>query len=191
MTNLNNIKTNRNDILNEFKYFAMTGYSVESVDFNNDKVTLIRHLNKTEHPFSLINYKKNKLHLVSMSTETPLSTTTALSDSIPAESVLTDESYSDYVKSKNKKEYEHYRQMTIQLQSLGAKEFDEKSKIIFEHLKNVDNEFKHKLQNHLKKFKEVLVNAELCDKDFLTEEMKELDVADKFVDHSSTLEINN
>ena len=179
MTNLKDIKTQNNDILNEFKYFAITGYSVESVDFNNDKVTLIRHLQKTNHPFSLVNYKSNKLHLVSMSTEKPMSSTTALSNSIPAESAINSESYGEYIKGINAEEFEEYKQLTIQLQKLGAKEFDEKAQLLFTHFKNVSDEFKSRLQTHLKKFREVLINAELCNKEFLLDELKELSAPTK------------
>ena len=174
MTNLKDIKTQNNEILNEFKYFAISGYSVESVDFNNDKVTLIRHLQKTNHPFSLVNYKNNKLHLINMSTEQPMNKITALSNSIPAESAINNESYGEFIKGISTKEYDEYKQLTIQLQKLGAKEFDEKAHLLFTHFKNVSEDFKEHLTTHLKKFREVLLNAELCNKEFLLEELHEL-----------------
>ena len=89
MTNLNNIKKLNNVPLgehpligDEIKYFAMLGYSVESVNFNDDKINLIRHIESTSHPISLVNYKNKRLHMVSLSTEKPMNQITAMSNSL-------------------------------------------------------------------------------------------------------------
>lgn len=174
MTNLNNIKSNNSIVLNEIKYCAMAGYSVESVDFNDDTIKMIRHLDTTKHPLSLVNIKNKKLHLVCLSTEKPVNQITAMSNSTIVEGVFTSPEYESYVKNSGEQAYQEYQKMCYNLQQLGAKEFDEKSKIIYSQIKSVSPAFNQRLQQHLETVRNVLVNAELCDESFLASEIKEL-----------------
>lgn len=174
MTNLNNIKSNNSNILNEIKYYAMAGYSVESVNFNDDSINMIRHIDTTKHPISLVHFKKNKLHLVSLSTEKPINEITAMSTATIAESVFNSSTYEDYIKSNGEKALEEYQQMCIKLQQLGPKEFEAKSDTLFSQIKGVNIQFKQKLQQHLETVRQVLINAELCDENFLDKEIQDL-----------------
>ena len=173
MTNLNNIKNN-NSKLDEIKYFAMLGYSVESVDFNDDKINLIRHIESTNHPISLVNYKNKRLHMVSLSTEKPMNQITAMSNSVPAESVVNDACYDDYNKLLGEEEYKNCIDMKNALGKLNAKDFNEKSKILFTHFNSVGVGFSQKLKQHLEAVRNVLVNAELCDESFLAKELENI-----------------
>lgn len=174
MTNLNNIKNN-NTKLDEIKYFAMLGYSVESVDFNDDKINLIRHIESTSHPISLVNYKNKRLHMVSLSTEKPMNQITAMSNSVPAESVVNDACYDDYNKALGEEAYNNCLNMKNELGKLNAKDFSEKSDILFSHFNSVGVGFSKKLKQHLEAVRNVLVNAELCDESFLQQELANID----------------
>lgn len=169
MTNLNNIKKNNN--LDEIKYFAMLGYSIDDVAFNDETITMVRSPKTTKHPLSLVKFK-NGLHVVLLDLNTPLSKTSATSNAIPAESLVNCQTYEDYIKANASKEVlEQYNNMKMQLMQLDAREFDEKSQLLYSHFQGVSSSFRKNLQQHLESVRNVLVNAELCDEDYLSSEI--------------------
>ena len=191
MTNLNNIKSNNSNVLNEIKYYAMAGYTIESVNFNDDSINMIRHLDTTKHPISLINYKKNRLHLVSLNTEKPINQITAMSTATIAESVFNSSNYEDYIKNNGEKALEEYHTMCMKLQQLGAKEFEAKSEVLFSQIKGVNNQFKQKLQQHLESVRQILINAELCDENFLNKEIQDLQAVKTTTSNHNVIEKDN
>ena len=173
MTNLKNEKQN-SQVLNELKYFAMAGYTIDSIDFNNDNIQLVRHTETTSHPISLVKYKNNKLHILSVSSVKPMNKITAMSNAVPIESVVNNESYDEYLKNLNTEAYRELQDVKAKLQNLDAVDFDAKSELLFSHFKAVSKDFKKRLQNHLESVRNVLINAEICDEDFLKTELKDL-----------------
>lgn len=173
MENLNNIKKN-SKVLDEIKYFAMVGYSVESVDFNNDKINLIRYTETTSHPFSLVNFKNDRLHMLSLSSKKPMNQITAMSNSIPAERVINNVAYDNYIKNLSEQAYDKLQEVKAELQNIDAVDFDLKSSVLYSHFKGVSSKFQKCLQNHLQSVRNVLLNAELCDESFLENEIKDL-----------------
>lgn len=172
MTNLNNIK--QPPVLDEVKYFAMLGYSVDNVDFNDESITMVRSVKNTKHPLSLVKFK-NGLHVVLLDINNPQGKITATSNSIPAESLVNCETYEDYIKENTSKEtLEQYQNMKMQLLKIDEREFDDKSQLLYSHFKGVGSAFRKCLQQHLEAVRKVLVNAELCDEDYMQDEIKGL-----------------
>lgn len=175
MTNLTKLKQSKNSkVLDQIKYYAMVGYSVESVDFNDDKIVFMRHTPTTKHPISLVQFKNNKLHMLSVDYNKPMSNITAMSNSIPAESIINSNAYDEYMKRISNESYTSLQVMKAELQKIQATEFDKKSQLIYGHFQGVSNQFKNKLLQHLESVKNVLLNAEICDENFLEDEINGL-----------------
>ncbi len=172
MTNLNNIK--KSAVLDEVKYFAMLGYSIDDVAFNDETITMVRSPKTTKHPLSLVKFK-NGLHVVLLDLNTPLNKISATSNTIPAENLVNCQTYEDYIKANASKEVlEQYNNMKIQLMKIDEREFDEKSQLLYSHFRSVGATFRKSLQQHLESVRNVLVNAELCDEDYLNSEISGL-----------------
>ncbi len=172
MTNLNRIK--QTPILDEVKYFAMLGYSVDNVDFNDESITMVRSVKNTKHPLSLVKFK-NGLHVVLLDINNQQSKISATSNSIPAESLINCETYEEFIKANASKEtLEQYNNMKMQLLKIDERKFDDRSELLYTHFKSVGNTFRKNLQQHLESVRNVLVNAELCDEDYMQDEIKGL-----------------
>lgn len=172
MTNLNNIK--QSPILNEVKYFAMLGYSVDNVDFNDEAITMVRSVKNTKHPLSLVQFK-NGLHVVLLDINKEQGKISATSNNIPAESLVNCQTYEEYIKENASKEVlEQYQNMKMQLLKIDERKFDDRSALLYSHFKSVGNAFRKNLQQHLESVRNVLVNAELCDEDYMQSEIKGL-----------------
>ena len=183
MTNLKNIK--QPHILDEVKYFAVLGYSVEDIDFNGETITMVRAIKKLNHPLALVKFK-NGLHVVCLDINHPLSKVSATSTSIPAERLINCETYEEYIKKNASQEaQEQYQNMKLQLMKIDERKFDERSALLYEHFKSVSNTFRKSLQQHLETVRNVLVNAELCDEDYLADEINGLS---KRMSHVKTLD---
>ena len=172
MTNLNRIK--QTPIIDDVKYFAMLGYSVDNVDFNDESITMVRSVKNTKHPLSLVKFK-NGLHVVLLDINNQQSKISATSNSIPAESLINCETYEEFIKANASKEtLEQYNNMKMQLLKIDERKFDDRSELLYTHFKSVGNTFRKNLQQHLESVRNVLVNAELCDEDYMQDEIKGL-----------------
>lgn len=169
-----NLKNKKNKVLEELKYYAVAGYSIESIDLNNDRINLIRHYSHTKHPLSLVNFKKNKLNMLSLSTDKDSNAITSKYNTVVAESPFSSEEYIEYITHSSEINNLDCKDITTQLQGINSQNYSEKSQKLMKHFSNVNDDFRVCLRQHLNQFREIMINAELSDNNYLSDEIRQL-----------------